>query len=475
MITPILTDLMSLYGAGIIGYFVLINLTYLLMLWASASAVLDYLRRTKGVEYRAMVQSGSTTPISVIAPAYNEAQTIVASLHSLLRLDYATMEVVAVNDGSKDETLEVLIREFALRRTHRMYVPHIRTKAVRGIYVSTREEWKHLVVVDKENGGKADALNAGVNVSRHPLFCAIDADSVLENDALLKVAKPFLEDDRVVAVGGIVRIANGCTVERGRVTEVRLPRKLIPLLQIVEYLRAFLSGRMGWSRLNALLIVSGAFGLFRKNVVVACGGYRHDTVGEDMELIARMHRYLLERRIPYRVVFVPDPVCWTEAPETPRVLGRQRNRWHRGLMDSLLIHRRMFMNPRYRQVGLLAMPYFVFFELLAPVIEISGYVMIPFGAAAGILDVSLLVTFFFVSVVYGVLFSLGAVLLEEISFHRYPKPRDLARLMMGAVVENFGYRQLTVWWRFRGIIDYMRGVQSWGAMQRTGFAGVPRP
>ena len=344
MIAPILTELLSLYGAGIIGYFVLMNLTYLLMLIASIFAVMDYLRRTKGVDYRVMVQSGSTTPISVIAPAYNESQTIVASLHSFLRLNYATMEVVAVNDGSKDDTLEVLLHEFALRKTHRMYVPHVRTKAVRGIYVSTKEEWKHLVVVDKENGGKADALNAGVNVSRYPLFCAIDADSVLENDALLKVAKPCLEDERVVAVGGIVRIANGCTVDRGRIAEVRLPRTFIPLFQIVEYLRAFLSGRMGWSRLNGLLIISGAFGLFRKDVVIGCGGYRHDTVGEDMELIARIHRFCLERRVPYRVVFVPDPVCWTEAPETLRVLGRQRNRWHRGLMDSLLIHRRMFLN-----------------------------------------------------------------------------------------------------------------------------------
>jgi len=374
-----------------------------------------------------------------------------------------------VNDGSTDRTLELLTEEFSLRKSKRLYVPALSTRRVRGIYVSTRLEWSDLIVVDKENGGKADALNAGINVSRNPLYCAIDADSVLERDALLKVAKPFLEDRRVVAAGGIVRVANDCVVERGRLKQARVPRGNLPVFQIVEYLRAFLTGRMGWSKLNSLLIISGAFGLFRKNVVVACGGYSTRTVGEDMELIVRMHRYLLERKRDYRMVFVPDPVCWTEAPSSLRVLGRQRNRWQRGLMETLLRHRDMVLEPRYGRVGLLAMPYFVLYELLAPVVELIGFLLIPVITALGRLNLEMLLTLFLVSLVYGLLLSLGAVLLEEISFHRYPAPRDLLRLMMFAVLENFGYRQLSVWWRIKGMADHLRGVKTWGAMQRVGF------
>jgi cellulose synthase/poly-beta-1,6-N-acetylglucosamine synthase-like glycosyltransferase len=228
---------------------------------------------------------------------------------------------------------------------------------------------------------------------------------------------------------------------------------------------------MGWSRLNALLIISGAFGMFRRKVIIDCGGYDRNTVGEDMELVVRMHRYLLDRKLPYRVVFVPDPVCWTEAPSTLRALGGQRNRWHRGLLDTLIAHRSMIFNGAYGRVGMLALPYFLVYELLAPVVEGVGYLTIPFLAAIGVLNLTMLGAFFLVSVVFGVFTSLCAVLLEEISFHRYPHPRDLLRLLWCAVLENLGYRQMTVWWRLKGIIDYARGVKSWGAMTRTGFSG----
>jgi cellulose synthase/poly-beta-1,6-N-acetylglucosamine synthase-like glycosyltransferase len=469
MMETIIEILILSFSAGVILYFISLTLFQFALFSVSFAAVEDYLRRNDDVDFRPAGQSEFATPISVIAPAYNEGPTIVASVHSLLRLEYARFEVIVVNDGSRDETLAALIREFSLRKSRRLYVPALSTRRVRGIYVSTRAEWADLTIVDKENGGKADALNAGINVSRNPLYCAIDADSVLERDALLKVAKPFLEDDRVVAVGGIVRVANECVVERGRLTQARVPRRNLPVFQIVEYLRAFLSGRMGWSRLNSLLIISGAFGLFRRSVVVACGGYSTNTVGEDMELVVRMHRYLLNRKRPYRMVFVPDPVCWTEAPSSLRVLGRQRNRWQRGLMDTLLRNGDMLLAPQYGRVGLLAMPYFFLYELLAPVIELLGYLMIPLMAILGILNAQLLWAFFLVSVVYGVLLSLGAVLLEEISFHRYPSPRDLFRLMAFAVMENFGYRQLSVWWRLKGMVDHLRGVKTWGAMQRTGF------
>jgi cellulose synthase/poly-beta-1,6-N-acetylglucosamine synthase-like glycosyltransferase len=463
------------FSLFVIVYFILINIIYFLMLISSFLAIVGYIRRDLFCDFRVIIQSEFSTPISVLAPAYNEQATIVESVNSLLKLDYSTMEVIVINDGSKDETLSRMIREFNLRKTWQNFVGEIKTKPVRDIYVSDNPDLKNkLIVVDKENGGKADALNVGVNVSHYPLFCAIDADSILERDALLKVAKPFLEDDTVMAVGGIVRIANGCDIERGGVKTVRLSKKHLPVFQIVEYFRAFLSGRMGWSKINGLLIISGAFGLFRKDIVLDCGGYLPKTVGEDMELIAQMHRYTYEHKLPHKVVFVPDPVCWTEAPETTKMLSRQRNRWHRGLLDTLWIHRSMIFNRDYGVIGMLSMPYYLMFELLGPAIEMIGYVFFVVLFFFGYVNVQMFGLFFIVAIVYGMLFSVGAVLLEEISFHRYPRARDLFKLIMYAVLENFGYRQMTVLWRIKGIIDYIRGVESWGTMQRTGFVPVQK-
>ncbi len=460
---------LNAYAVFIIGFFIFVNVFYFSMYIISFGAIITYLRRHMFCDYRVIMQSELTPAVSILAPGYNESATCIESINSLLKLNYPTAEVVFINDGSKDNTLDVVIKEFNMVKTERVYVQTILTKPVRGIYVSQKLQFRNLIVVDKQNGGKADALNVGINVSRYPLVCAIDADSILEDDALLKVVKPFLDDESVIVVGGIVRIANGCTINRGRVTDVRLSRKLIPSFQVIEYYRAFLSGRMGWGAINGLLIISGAFGLFKRDIVIKCGGYKHDTVGEDMELVVRMHRYCRENDIPYRVDFVPDPVCWTEAPETLKILGRQRNRWHRGLLDTLLIHKKMFFNKRYGVLGLVSIPYFVFIELLGPVIEAIGYIAVGTGFYLGIVTVEIFILFFVVSVIYGVLFSVSAVILEEISFHRYPRRRDLIKLLILGVIENFGYRQITVWWRIKAFWDYWRGVKTWGAMTRVGF------
>lgn len=457
-------------------YFVLVNVTYTILLVRSFREIMYYMRHNAFSNYRVMVQSELTPSVSIMAPAYNEEATVVESVRSLLKLNYGNYEVIVVNDGSNDKTLERLQTEFHLLRSKQLYFPTLPSEGVRGIYKSTKPEYKNLVVVDKENGGKADALNAGVNASRYEFVCAIDADSLLEDDALLRVMKPFLEDDAVVAAGGIVRIANGCEVVNGRVTNVQLSNHLLPIFQVVEYFRAFLSGRMAWHGMNGLLIISGAFGLFRKSAVIEAGGYRRDTVGEDMELITRLHRIKREKRERYRVVFVPDPVCWTEAPESLKTLSRQRNRWHRGLLDTLLIHRKMLFNSGYGIIGLAAMPYFVFVELLGPAIEAFGYFALIWLYLMGVLNMKMAVLFFVVALFYGVMFSVGAVLLEEISFQRYPRPRDLAILLSFGVIENFGYRQLTLWWRMKAFWDYyIKGVRSWGTMQRKGFAKAKRP
>ncbi len=469
---PILQIILHLYFLYVILFFIVMNLTYTILLTLSYREIMKYMRHNSFSDFRPMLQSELTPPVTLLAPAYNEEPTVVDSVKSLLKLNYGMYEVVVINDGSKDKTLDVLKKEFELYRSKQVYNPALKAQAVRGIYRSHKTAYKNLVVVDKENGGKADALNVGINVARYEYVCAMDADSLLEDDALQKVMKPFLEDSTVVASGGIVRIANGCEIDHGRVVKVGLSHKLLPLFQVVEYFRAFLSGRMGWQGLNGLLIISGAFGMFKKSAVIEVGGYRHDTVGEDMELVARLHRIKLEKKEPYKVIFVPDPVCWTEAPESLQMLARQRNRWHRGLLDVMILHRKMLLNGDYGVVGLAAMPYFFFVELLGPVIEFSGYIISIVMYALGILNMKMVILFFIVSLFYGVMFSVGGVLLEEISFRRYPNPKHLALLLAMGVIENFGYRQLTAWWRIKAFYDHARGKRGWGLMQRKGFGNV---
>jgi cellulose synthase/poly-beta-1,6-N-acetylglucosamine synthase-like glycosyltransferase len=386
-------------------------------------------------------------------------------------LDYPLFEVILVNDGSKDATLDRLITAFELKLSARSFEHTVPCKPIRGVYESSL--YPNLVVVDKVNGGKADALNSGLNLALYPLFCAIDADSILESDALLRLVRPFLEAPGVtIAAGGVIRIANGCDIRAGRVRKVQLVRRTLPLIQIVEYLRAFLFGRMGWSSGNSLLVISGAFGLFDKRTAVQAGGYATDTVGEDMELVVRMHRRLHDRKQRYRIGFVPDPICWTEVPESLRVLRRQRTRWQRGLIDTLWRHRGMMGRPRYGMVGLVALPGFAVFEMLSPVIELSGYLLLPLLLLLGYLDVSYVAAFMVMSILYSILVSILAVLLEDVTFRRYTNPRDMVVLVGAAVLEHLGYRQLTVWWRVRAFWEFSRGDLSWGAMERRGVGAA---
>ena len=460
--------LLTAFDVTVLIYFVTINSIYLIFTIIAFFSLRAHRRRWTPRALGAVMGSPATPGISIIAPAYNEEATLAESVRALLLLNYPQFEVVLVNDGSKDRTLEVAIRTFDLVRAPVTYQQPIGTKPVRGVYRSL--SGSDLVLIDKENGGKADAMNAGINAARYPLVCVIDADSLLEEHALARAVLPFLEDPATVAAGGIIRIANGCRVDRGRVVDVRLPSSRLATLQVVEYLRAFLAGRVAQSALNALLIVSGAFGVFKRDAAVAAGGFRHDTIGEDMELVVRLHRIYRDRRQRYRIVFLPDPVCWTEAPETVRILEGQRNRWQRGTLQVLSYHRRMIFNPRYGIVGWLAMPYYLIFEAIGPVIELLGYLVTIAAVALGLLDVVFAELLFLAAVIYGTLISLASILLEELSFRRYPRVVDLIRLAGYGIFENLGYRQLTTWWRFRGIVDFYRGKQGWGAMTRKGFS-----
>jgi len=454
----------------VLGYFVLLNVSYLLTSLLAFRALRAYKRRLNALNVNEMAGAASAPPITLLAPSYNEEATCVEAVRSMLSLEYPSYEVLVVNDGSKDATVERLREAFDLVLAVRYPTAELPTKAVRQVYRS--RIYPNLWVVDKENGGKADALNVGINHCRTPLFCAMDADTLLEREALLRVARPFTEDATTVAAGGIIRIVNGCTVGAGVVSDVRMPSNLLAQLQVLEYLRAFLFGRVGWDALNMMLIISGAFGLFRRSTVVEVGGFSTDTVGEDMELVVRLHRYCREQKRPYRITFVPDPVAWTECPEMARVLARQRDRWQRGLAQVLTRHRTMLLNPKYGRIGMVAFPYFYFLEMWGPVIELLGYLTFALSAFFGAVSPLFVVAFLMVALVLDIALSLAAVALEELAFKRYTRFTDLLRLFGLAVIENFGYRQMVTYWRIKGMWSYLRKVEGWGKMERKGF-GTP--
>ena len=451
-----------------LAYFVALNTLYLVFTAIAWKGVTRHRHERAYAAVDETLASPLTAPISVLLPAYNEEAGIVESVRSLLALRYPELEVVVVDDGSTDATLERLVEAFDLARVRKALRTTVPTAPVRATYASRSHP--ELWVVEKENGGKADALNAGLNAARYPYVCAIDADAVLEEEALLRVAKPVLDDPTLVAAtGGIVRIANGCRIEHGQVTEVGLPRSRLATVQVVEYLRAFLVGRVGWSRLGSLLIISGAFGLFRRSLVESVGGWATDTVGEDVELVVRLHRRLRESGEDYRIEFTPDPVCWTEAPEDLRTLSRQRRRWQRGLAETLWRHRAVAFRPRYGVLGLVAFPYFIVFELLGPAVQLLGLPATIAAASVGAVSPMFLASFLIVSVLLGILLSIAALALEEFNFRRHVRTSEVVRLVAYAVVENLGFRQLNDAWRLQAFVDLARHRTEWGAMRRRGL------
>lgn len=474
MTEDLIREVLRVTDWAIFVYFVALNSSYLVLMLLAGMEFTKHLRRIPFAGADDMFRSPLTLPVSVIVPAYNEGAGIVPAVQAMTALRYPRFEVVVVDDGSSDDTFERLRDHFDLVEVPRVVPAEVPYRGqVLSVHVA-RDNPDVLTVVRKTNGGKSDALNVGINLARHPLICMVDADSVLDPDALLSVAKPFGDDPlRVAACGGVVRIANGCKVVGGRVVDVRMPRQWLVRIQVVEYLRAFLMGRTGWSRMGGLVVISGAFGIFRRDLVVKIGGMAHDTIGEDAELVVRLHHYLRERGDDYRVIFVAEPVSWSEAPSTWEVLGRQRRRWHRGIAEILSKHRRMIGNPRYGRIGLLALPYYVAFELLAPFIELAALVLLPLGLWVGAVDTDFAWRFALVAYGYGLLVSLVSLFIEEISFHRYPAWSDLFRGVTAAILENFGYRQILAIWQVRGAVGAWRGKQAvWGTMNRQGFDTV---
>lgn len=436
----------------------------------SAIALRKYLRKNSYINYNSLVLSPLSPRISIIAPAYNESKTIIDNVRTLLSLYYNNFEVIIVNDGSTDSTFDLMRDAYDLVRVNYYFDYRIPCERIKGVYRSKNPSYNRLTIIDKVNGGKADSLNAGINICHSDLFVSIDADSIIEPDAILKLVKPFLEEKekKVIGAGGVIRIVNSCEIERGHIREIKIPSKLLPRLQVLEYTRAFLLGRMAWSQLDGLMLISGAMGIFDRETVIKAGGYNIKTVGEDMELVLRMRRYMAENEENYEVTYVPDPLCWTEVPSDLKSMRKQRTRWTRGLIESLRIHRKMFFNPRFGRLGMLGYPYWFFFEWMAPLIAFSGFIYTIYLIATDSLNWPFYLLLFLFVYTFAICISTWAVLFEEITFHKYKKKRDVLKLIAISLFEPFFYPVHT-YFAIVGNLEALRGKKGWGKAERSGF------
>ena len=467
-------ELFQAISLAILGVGLLLNVISLVQLPAAFQELRKHSKADDTESAWDMLISDVATPVSILVPAYNEQATIVDNVRSMLMLQYPDLEIIVINDGSSDATLQLLIEAFSLKPVVRAHELRLNHAPVRGVYASPT--YPGLLVVDKQNGrSKADAINAGINFARNPLFCVVDADSLLETESLLRTVRPFMENpDGMVAVGGTVRVLNGCKVSHGQVVEVGLPRRFIPLVQSLEYIRAFLVTRLAWSHWGMLSIISGAFGVFRRDLALEIGGFDAGSHGEDYDFIVRLHRHMRDRKQPYEMRYVPEPVCWTEAPEDLKTLSAQRRRWQRGAMQVLASNMRMVGNPRYGRFGLVGLTHNVLIDIVAPIAEIAGYILLPLFFLMGAINAAFIFAFVGLFILFGVFYSVMALILEEMELKRTPNASDLLRIGLIAVIENFGYRQLNSIWRIRGLWEFLTGNHSWGEMRRKGDAARRR-
>lgn len=465
--TSLIHFLFFLYTFIIIGSYILLGII-------SVFETIEYMKKNKSVNYNKILSSNISPSISIIAPAYNESLNIIENVRSLLSCHYANYDVIIINDGSTDDSLDKLIKAYNLIQVDFLINEQILTQRLRkGIYKSTNPAFEKLIVVDKENGGKADALNMGLNISINKYVACIDVDCLLIEDALLKLIKPFLEaiDTKVIAAGGVIRIANSCVIKQGKLIEVNLPEKMLEKGQILEYFRAFLLGRMAWSRLNGLLVISGAFGLFDKRIAIDVGGYDINTVGEDMEIIVRMRRYMEEKKLKYKVAYIPDPLCWTEAPDNYKTFISQRNRWTRGTIETLRKHRKIGFNRKYSSMGTLSYPYWFLFERMAPIVEVLGIIYFSYLIFNKELRWDYTIAFIALAYLFTVLFSIVAIISEELTYHQYKKKGTGFKIVMIAFLEPFVIHPFILYAAIIGNKDYyFNKKKKWGAMTRKGMA-----
>jgi len=465
----ILDYILLFFGGLIFLYMAIVILSYSCMMIISFFKLRKQYQLDKNEAEEEYMEAIYTKPVSIIVPAFNEEAGIIDSIHSLLSLRYPQIEIIVVNDGSTDHTQQKVIEQFQMKRIQKVAQEQLATQPIRQIFQS--EIHPNLLLIEKENGGKADALNAGINVSKYPYFCTIDGDTLLEEKSLLRVMKPVIfSNEEVVAAGGNVRIANGMDVRLGSVFQKKLSSNPLVMMQIIEYVRAFLLGRMALSKFNLVLIISGAFSVFSKQWAIEVNGYSTKMIGEDMELVVKLHRLIKEKKLKKRIEFVPEPVCWTEAPQHISILRKQRRRWHQGLIESLWKHRKMAFNPKYGAVGLISFPYFLIVECFGPLIELGGYIYIIIAFFMGDIYYEFAIALSLLFILYGSLFSVTSILLEAWAMNAYPRLKDVYRLMLVSLLEIFWYKPLTLIWRYEGFVSFIRRRKDWGNMQHAGLS-----
>lgn len=447
---------------------------YLFNTFLSILELRSYTNRNKYVDYKLMLSFQKLPSVSIIAPAYNEDKTIIDNIKCLISLQYQDFEIIIVNDGSKDESLSKITHYFDLVKVERAYELELDCAPIRAIYQSKNPAYSNLVVIDKENGGKADALNAGINVSQNDLFLAIDVDCILESDAILKMVKPFIDENEhvVIASGGVIRIANSCEMSEGKIIKINYPRNFWAKFQVLEYFRAFTLGRMAWSKINGLLIVSGAFGLFDRRRVIRVGGYDKNSIGEDLELVVRLRRYMYEvEKVKFRVAFIPDPLCWTQVPESVRDLAQQRNRWTRGAIDTILKHKVMFLNPKYGLIGMISFPNWVLFEWLGPIIQFIGLIYFLIFLYFGFVNFQAFLTVFLFVFTFSIMYSLFSIFFEAFTYHKYKGVSYLSQSILFMILEIIFYQPLNMIFSLSGHFDFYfkKNKKKWGEMNRKGF------
>lgn len=468
---------------------------YALLAFLSLRGIIRFQRKNSYVDYTKMLQSPLAPGISIIAPAFNEGVTIISNVRSLLTLNYPRFEVIIVNDGSTDDTLTKLINEFQLQEVDFAYHERIKSQPVKRLFKSSNSAYDKLVVIDKVNGkSKADASNAGINAAAYDYFLCTDVDCIIEKDTLLRMIKPFMDEEhnkirevgepcpecgyihivedstRVIATGATLRLANSCEIDEGVITRVRPPEKWLPRFQEMEYLRAYVLGKMGWSVINCVPNVSGGLGLFDKEIAIKAGGYDSKSFAEDMDIVTRMCTYMIDNKLKYAIRYIPTTQCWTEGPPNMKVFGRQRTRWGRGLAEIITIHRKVIFNPHYRQLGMVVLPYNLLFEFLAPIVEVTGifyYIYLIITNNINWPNALILLAFVYF---YSVMITTLAILWDQITYKHYKTWKEVIGLALMAFLEPFVYHPLIVFFALKGYFNFMTGKKhSWGNMQRQGF------
>ncbi|WP_324719575.1 glycosyltransferase family 2 protein [Salinimicrobium sp. HB62] len=458
-------------------YGALLLTVYFLGVILSARAVKRNKRRARFLEVKDIVSATDIPSVTLVAPAFNEGLTIVENVKSLLSIQYPFYELIVVNDGSKDNSMQLLIEEYKLKPIDSTFIVQpIPTAMVRAVYKSTEAQYKHLTIIDKNNGGRSDAINCGINFATTELVLCTDADCIIEQDAILKMVRPYLEegDKEIIACGGAIGVANDSDIREGILKKLRVPKDLLTTTQVVEYIRAFLIGRMGWGEVNGLMLVSGAFGMYPRSRLLEVGGFNTKTVGEDLELCIRLRVHMEKLKKAYKVVYVPETLCWTEVPHSYNIFVKQRDRWARGLWETLKLHRYLFMNPRFGKMGMIFFPYWCFFEFGAPIIEFLGIVFMLIFGYYGLIDWPSAILLFTAVYLLGCIFSSVAVFFYILNFRHYSSAKEIAELLLAAYLEPFLFHPVLVFGQLKGLYKKLFGIKSgWGNMTRKGFSTKP--